>query len=149
VTVAIQAGGKSSRMGEDKAFVQVGGRPLIEIVRDRVTPLADELLLVTNEPEAYAHLGLRIVGDRYKECGPLGGMETALYHARYGDVLMVACDMPWLNVDLLRYMLALRTERAEGVDVIVPRWQNFPSRCMRCTTSAACRQSRSILRWGG
>jgi molybdopterin-guanine dinucleotide biosynthesis protein A len=56
----------------------------------------------------------------------LGGIETALYHAQYDDVLMVACDMPWLNVDLLQYMIDLRGETEKPVDIIVPRWQKFP-----------------------
>jgi len=157
LTVAIQAGGKSSRMGRDKSFVRLGGRPLIEIVRDRVAPLADELLLVTNDPPDYAHLGLRIVSDRYPDHGPLGGMETALFHAAHADVLMVACDMPWLNVDLLRYMVGLREVGAEPVDIIVPRWGKFPEplhaiynkRCLPAITANLAAQRLKITGFFG
>ncbi len=122
VTVAIQAGGKSSRMGVDKSFVLFNGRPLIEIVRDTVARLGDELILITNKPEAYAHLGLPMVGDMFPDHGPLGGIYTAVHHAKYPHTLIVACDMPWLNRDLLAYMLTLR----DTADVIVPRWEKYP-----------------------
>ncbi|MCL4263283.1 MAG: molybdenum cofactor guanylyltransferase [Anaerolineae bacterium] len=122
VTVAIQAGGKSSRMGVDKSFVLFNGRPLIEIVRDTVAGLGDELILITNKPEAYAHLGLSMFGDLYPEQGPLGGIYTAVHHAQHPHTLIVACDMPWLNRYLLAYMLTLR----ETADVIVPRWEKYP-----------------------
>lgn len=122
ITLAIQAGGKSSRMGVDKSFVLLNGRPLIEIVRDAVTGLGDELIVITNKPEAYAHLGLPMFGDLYPDHGPLGGIYTAVHHAQHPHTLIVACDMPWLNRDLLAYMLTLR----HTADVIVPRWQKFP-----------------------
>ena len=57
-TIAIQAGGKSSRMGTDKSFVLFQGRPLIEVVREAVEGLGDELIIVTNKPDDYAYLGV-------------------------------------------------------------------------------------------
>lgn len=122
LTVAIQAGGKSSRMGTDKSFVQFNGRALIEVVRDAVAGLGDELILITNKPDAYAHLGLPMFADLYPDTGPLGGIYTALHHAAHPHVLTVACDMPWLNRPLLDYMAGLRA----SADVIVPRWDKFP-----------------------
>jgi molybdopterin-guanine dinucleotide biosynthesis protein A len=122
LTVAIQAGGKSSRMGQDKSFVLFNGRPLIEVVLDSVRGLGEETLLVTNKPADYAHLGLPMVGDIYPDHGPLGGIHTAIHHAAYPHTLVVACDMPWLNRDLLAYMVGLR----RTADIIVPRWDKFP-----------------------
>lgn len=122
LTVAIQAGGKSSRMGTDKSFVPFNGRPMIEVVIDAVRGLGDELILITNKPDAYAHLGLPMYADLYPETGPLGGIYTALHHAAHHHVLTVACDMPWLNRPLLEYMASLR----ESADVVVPRWDKYP-----------------------
>ncbi len=133
LTVAIQAGGKSSRMGTDKSFVLFQGRPLIEIVRERVEGLGDELILITNKPDAYAHLGLPMFGDLYPETGPLGGIYTAVYHAAHPHVLTVACDMPWLNRPLLEYMAGLR----ETADVVVPRWEKYPEP-LHAVYSKAC-----------
>ena len=116
------AGGKSSRMGIDKSFVPFEGKPMIEAVIERVTGLGDELILITNEPDNYAHLGLPMFGDVYPDHGPLGGIYTAVHHASHPHTLIVACDMPWLNRPLLEYMIALR----ETADIIVPRWTQFP-----------------------
>lgn len=122
LTVAIQAGGKSSRMGTDKSFVPFLGRPMIEVVRAAVEGLGDELIIITNKPDAYAYLNLPMFGDLYPDTGPLGGIYTAIYNAAHPHVLIVACDMPWLNRPLLEYIAGLRKE----ADVIVPRWDKFP-----------------------
>lgn len=122
LTIAIQAGGKSSRMGTDKSFVPFLGRPMIEVVRDQVEGLGDELILITNTPEPYAYLGLPMIGDDYPGAGPLGGIYTAVRRARNDHTLVVACDMPWLNRALLEYLVELR----QTADVVVPRWDKFP-----------------------
>ncbi|WP_420630706.1 molybdenum cofactor guanylyltransferase [Candidatus Leptofilum sp.] len=122
LTVAIMAGGKSSRMGKDKSFVLFNGRPMIEIALETVAGLGDETLLITNKPGAYAHFNLPMVSDIYPDHGPLGGIYTAVHAATYPHTVVVACDMPWLNRSLLEYMITLR----ETADVIVPRWEKFP-----------------------
>jgi molybdopterin-guanine dinucleotide biosynthesis protein A len=122
LTIAIQAGGKSSRMGVDKSFVLFQGRPMIEVVRERVVGLGDEVILITNNPAPYAYLGLPMFGDIYPDSGPLGGIYTAVQNARHPHTLIVACDMPWLNRPLLEYMVGLR----ETADIVVPRWEKFP-----------------------
>lgn len=122
LTVALQAGGKSSRMGRDKSFVVLEGQPMIERVMERVAGLGRETILVTNKPDDYAHLGLPMVGDIHPEKGPLGGIYTAIARASQPHVLVVACDMPWLSRPLLDHMIGLRGE----ADVIVPRWDRFP-----------------------
>lgn len=133
LTIAIQAGGKSSRMGTDKSFVPFRGRPMIATVIDAVAGLGDELILITNKPDAYAHLGLPMFADLYPETGPLGGIYTALHHAAHPHLLTVACDMPWLNRPLLAYMAGLR----HTADVIVPRWDKYPEP-LHAVYSKAC-----------
>jgi molybdopterin-guanine dinucleotide biosynthesis protein A len=133
LTVAIQAGGKSTRMGRDKSFVPFEGRPMIEVVRDRVAGLGDELILITNNPEPYAYLNLPAFGDIYADCGPLGGIHSALANAASPHVLMVACDMPWLNRDLLEYLISLR----KIADIVVPRLDKFPEP-LHAVYSKAC-----------
>lgn len=122
LTLAVQAGGKSTRMGTDKSFVPFDGRPMIEVVIDRVAGLGAELILITNKPDAYAHLGLPMFGDMFLDAGPLGGIYTAVHHAAHPHTLVVACDMPRLNRELLQYMIDLR----ETADIVVPRWDKFP-----------------------
>ncbi len=117
VSVVVLAGGKSSRMGTDKAFVPLLGRPLIEEVLARVAGLGVETLIVTNRPEAYRALGLPLIADVIPDQGALGGIYTAIHAAHSPYALVVACDMPFLNRDLLAYLISLRA----GYDVVVPR----------------------------
>jgi molybdopterin-guanine dinucleotide biosynthesis protein A len=122
ISIAIQAGGQSSRMGTDKSFVEYNGRPMIETVLAQVADLGEETFIVTNNPELYAYLGLPTVSDIYPDHGPLGGIHTAVFHASHPHTLVVACDMPWLKRPLLKYLISLR----ESADVIVPLWDKFP-----------------------
>ncbi|MCB8980348.1 MAG: molybdenum cofactor guanylyltransferase [Ardenticatenaceae bacterium] len=122
ISVAIMAGGKSSRMGTDKSFVLFNGRPLIEVVIEAVAGLGAETLLITNKPGAYAQFNLPMVSDVYPDHGSLGGIFTAVHAASHPHALIVACDMPWLNRSLLEYMVGLR----ETADIIVPRWEKYP-----------------------
>jgi molybdopterin-guanine dinucleotide biosynthesis protein A len=122
LSVAIMAGGKSSRMGQDKSFVLFEGRPMIETIIERVTGLGDELIIITNKPDEYAHFGLPLFSDVYPDHGSLGGIFTAVHYATHPHTLIVACDMPWLNRSLLKHMISLRQE----ADIIVPRWSEFP-----------------------
>lgn len=121
---AILAGGRSSRMGMDKAWLRFrpGGPTLIEGVVERLTEagLGSDLLVVTNSPQEYGFLGLRLVSDDIPGVGPLGGILTALAHSTRKRVLVVACDMPALNPALLRYMAHM----PDSADVLIPRWFN-------------------------
>lgn len=116
------AGGKSSRMGVDKSFIPFIGKPMIERVIERVDGLGSELIIITNNPASYSPIGLPTYGDIYKESGPLGGLHSALYHATNAHVLVVACDMPWLNRALLEFMISLM----DTADIVVPRWDKYP-----------------------
>lgn len=117
ITVAIIAGGKSSRMGTDKAFVKVLGRPLIEDLIGNLSGLGQEMILITNQPDGYRYLGLPLFSDVLPDKGALGGLYTALYHSTQPRTLCVACDMPFINRPLLEHLIALSIEG----DVIVPR----------------------------
>ena len=101
LSVVVQAGGQSQRMGENKALKPFLGRPLIERVVSRLGPIADELILTTNDPETYGFIGARKVADLRPGLGPLGGLHTALSAAQFETVAVVACDMPFANAALL------------------------------------------------
>lgn len=116
ISAAILAGGQSSRMGSNKAFVTVGGKPIIERVIERVSALTDDLVIVTNSAQEYAHLNVPLHGDLLPGKGPLGGLYTAISVTANPYTLVVSCDQPFLNGDLLRYLIGL----TEGYDVVVP-----------------------------
>ena len=119
LTVAIQAGGESKRMGQDKGLVAFQGQPLIVRVLNRVAAIADELLVTANQPEAYRFLGLTPVPDRQPGRGALGGLYTALDAAHHMAVAVVACDMPFVNPLLLAFQLQMLNE--SGADLVIPR----------------------------
>lgn len=123
-SIAINAGGQSSRMGTNKAFVEVNGQPMIERILERVSPLdPTEIFLVTNTPNQYAHLDLRMVSDVLAESGSLGGIYSAIYYSSTAYVLVVACDMPFINAPILAEMLKFADGKNE---VIVPRVDGYP-----------------------
>jgi molybdopterin-guanine dinucleotide biosynthesis protein A len=125
LTVAIVAGGQSSRMGTDKAFVQLNGRPLITHLLDRIAGLGQtETILITNHPADYAHLNLPMVSDVLPGKGSLGGIYTALHASQNSYTLALACDMPFVNPDLLRYLI--RLAEGDAFDVIVPTVEGYP-----------------------
>lgn len=117
LSVAVLAGGQSARMGTDKSFVRVLGRPLIEVVLDQVAELGAEVFIVTNRPSDYGYLGLPLFGDVLPGKGALGGLYSAVHSASQPHVLCIACDMPFIVRPLLDYLIQLIPEG----DAIVPR----------------------------
>ena len=118
VTGVIQAGGQSARMGgRPKALIELGGRPIIARVLAALAPAVDDVLVVTNTPELYAFLELPMVGDVYRDHGPLGGIYSGLKAAVGHAALTVACDMPFLHPDVVK----LVASRAGEGDVVIPR----------------------------
>jgi molybdenum cofactor guanylyltransferase len=122
LSVVIQAGGRSLRMGRDKALLPFLGQPLISRLVNRLGSLSDEILVVTNNPEDYAFLGLPLFCDRIPDRGALGGLYTALSAASQPHVAVIACDMPFANPHLLQF----QSELLETVpaDVVLPRTED-------------------------
>jgi len=119
LTVVIQAGGMSSRMGEDKALKPFLGRPLIQRVIDRLTPIADELIVTTNRPADYQFLNLRLIPDLKPGRGALGGLYTAIASASSPLVAVVACDMPFASTVFFEGASRLMVE--EDADVVIAK----------------------------
>lgn len=121
LTVAIQAGGQSSRMGEDKALKKFFGRPLIQRVIERLTPIADEIIVTTNRPEDYAFLNLRLFTDLKPGRGALGGLYTAIASASHPIVAIVACDMPFASATLIETASRLLVDAEREADVVIAK----------------------------
>jgi molybdopterin-guanine dinucleotide biosynthesis protein A len=119
LTVCIQAGGQSSRMGEDKALKTFLGRPLIQHVIERLSAIADELIVTTNRPEDYRFLNLHLFPDLRPGRGALGGLYTAIASAKNPIVAVVACDMPFASSTLIEAASKLLIK--EEADVVIAR----------------------------
>ncbi len=101
LTGAILAGGRSRRLGQDKATLKLAGKPLALWVAERLAPLVSDLWLVTNTPLAHLDLGLPILRDLVPDQGPLGGLRTALFFSRTPWVLAASVDNPFIPVEIL------------------------------------------------
>jgi molybdenum cofactor guanylyltransferase len=123
LTVLILAGGQSSRMGHDKAWLDLAGVPLVEHVARRLMPLAAEIVFSTNSPELFAGLIARLpaparaVADVFEGAGPLAGLHAGLAAAGHDAVLTVATDMPFVDHRLVQVMV----DACPAVDAVIPR----------------------------
>lgn len=149
VTGVILAGGKSSRMGSNKALLPYRGGRFIESIHRLLAELFDEVLLVTDTPEQYDFLPARKVADLYTGRGALAGLHAALQESRTSHIFAVACDMPYLNGDLITRLAGLREEG----DVVIPHGEKGPEplhalygkRCLPAMERALVQGRRRIV----
>lgn len=120
MTSIILAGGKSTRLGRAKALQTIEGKTLIQWVIDRLAVLSTEIIIATAHGEAIpcsSPVTMRTVADVYPDGGPLGGIYTGLASSSGARAIIVGCDTPFLNVELLAHMMRISPE----FDVVVPR----------------------------
>jgi len=117
ITGIILAGGKNSRMGLNKALLEIGGKRLIDIIISVYQQIFSEIIIVTNDPVSYTEFKeTEVVTDIYKGKGSLGGIYTGLFYAKNDYSFVAACDMPSLNKDFILFMI----EQTDRHDIIVP-----------------------------
>jgi molybdopterin-guanine dinucleotide biosynthesis protein A len=154
VTFAILAGGLSSRMGQDKALLPIQGEPLIQRVVNRGKAISDNFLVITNRPEAYPFLQVPLVRDILSIKGPLVGLYTALHVSESAFLILVGCDMPFINLAMLSFQLSVLEH--EDVDVVIPKHANGfeplhavyrRETCLDLVKSAIDEGERSLIGW--
>lgn len=116
MTGAILAGGQSRRMGFNKAFMKVDGRPIIERTVEVFGAVFEDVIIIANDILLYERLGVRVASDLVKGAGSLGGIYTALFHSRSNHVFVAACDMPFLNPDVIKKMIT----PVKSMEAVVP-----------------------------
>lgn len=117
----IMAGGRSSRMKFNKAFAQVGGKPVIQMIIEKFKPLFQEIIIISNEPQLFTSFGLPIYQDIYPYLGPVGGIHSALVNASNDQMFILGCDMPFMNMQLVEYMLS----KISDYDSVVPEIDSY------------------------
>jgi len=132
----VLAGGQSRRMGTPKAFLRLtpDGPTLIERVLAALATVTAEIVIVTNTPDLYAHLGHRLTGDQFPGLGALAGIQAGLAASRHDYNLAVACDMPFLNPALLAALAAWPRD----YDVLVPQLADGQYETLHAIYSRAC-----------
>lgn len=118
LSAAALAGGRSRRMGADKALMSLveGGPPMLVLVLERLREVAVDVTIIARDAERYGRFGAPVVPDVHADIGPLGGIHAALNNAAHDHCLVVACDMPFLNAELLHRMAS----EPRDYDVLVP-----------------------------
>jgi len=120
VAGVILAGGRNSRMGgRDKAFLRVNGEPVFARTLALLRRCFAEVIVVSNTPEKYAGYSVAVIADELHGCGPLGGVHAALGRVTTPYAFIAACDMPFLQVEPIRYLVSLLRDQ----DAVVPRWR--------------------------
>ena len=107
ISGVILAGGKSTRMGRDKAVLEIGGKRLIDRLVEGLQQIFPEVIIVANTPGLYENLGVRVVPDLIPDKGSLGGIYTAATIASHPWAFVMACDMPFFNPALIQYLGSL------------------------------------------
>jgi molybdopterin-guanine dinucleotide biosynthesis protein A len=117
MNAAILVGGKSSRMGSNKAFLELKGKTFIELQIDLLREIFDDIFISANTSSEYEHLNLSIFKDVYPGKGPLGGIYTSLINSSSLHTFMLACDMPFIGPELINHLKDLTKE----YDVVIPK----------------------------
>jgi molybdopterin-guanine dinucleotide biosynthesis protein A len=144
----VLAGGRGLRLGQDKASEIIGDRSLLERVVSRLTSFNSDILVVTASKRAFLQLNgyprLRAVADIYLNKGPLGGVYAGLKASDSFYNFVVACDMPFLNQALLRYMMQI----SAGFDLVVPRFGELVEPLHAVYSRACLAPIESLLKQG-
>ena len=134
----VLAGGESGRMGQDKALLPFGERPLGAWIAERVRRVCGPVALV-GAAAKYSALGFPVVEDLYARHGPLGGIHAALTSSRTRFNLIVACDMPYLSTEFLSWMR--QVANAEQPDVTIPESESHGYEPLCAVYKPACLRS--------
>lgn len=100
----VLAGGKSLRMGRDKAYVEMGGKTMLEKVLHNLEPICDEIIIIANTPLKIS-TPYKVYKDIFENCGPLGGIHAGLEKSSFTDNIILSCDAPFVHPDVLEYLL--------------------------------------------
>jgi len=117
LTGIILAGGKNTRIGEDKSFIKVGNQTMIERIVSTLSAIFHDIIIISNSPESYSSLNCKISPDIVPEKNSLGGIYTGLKVSSTDYNFIFACDMPFLNENLIKFMI----HSIEDVDIVIPR----------------------------
>ncbi len=140
VASLVLAGGRGLRLGRGKTLEVVGGRRLFDRVIERLREVGGPIMVVTSREQVELFAGINdgeLLVDVYPDGGPLGGIYTGLVASPCQYNIVVACDMPFLNPKLLRYLAGL----CEGVDAVVPSLSPGTLEPLHAVYSKACTES--------
>ncbi len=116
ISCIILAGGKNARMGREKAYLKIGERTIIEEQSDTLSRIFDEIIIVANSQNYFKNIDVKVVTDIIPDSGPLGGLYSGLAVSSNIHSFLIACDMPFINLQLIDYMIKQIGEN----DIVIP-----------------------------
>jgi len=116
ISCIILAGGKNARMGREKAYLRIGERTIIEEQSDTLGRIFDEIIIVANSQNYFKNIDAKVVTDIIPDSGPLGGLYSGLAVSSNIHSFLIACDMPFINLELIDYMIKQIGEN----DIVIP-----------------------------
>ena len=125
ISAAVIAGGKSKRLGQNKALMQISGITVLESVLNKVSPYVQKVMIITNTPEEYGFLDIETAKDVRPGCGPLSGIHSALSLASSEYVLVVSCDIPLVGSKQIAQLVS----SCRGHDITIFKHKNFEPLC--------------------
>jgi molybdenum cofactor guanylyltransferase len=140
----ILSGGKSSRMGTNKALLKFHEKTNIERIKDELKHVFDDIILVTNDPETYQFLNIKMVTDQYPGSGPLAGIHAGLEASDYEENFVVACDMPFVSAELAESLV----KALKHHDAVVPVIEGRQHPLFAAYQKRAAREARSCIEEG-
>ncbi len=117
ISAFILSGGKSSRIGTNKSFLVVDGKPLIQRLSELLDSIFQEVVISSNEPELYEYLEKKIIKDIFPGRGPLSGIHSALSFSSTEKNFVISCDMPFISSELINYLINSNSSE----DVLLPK----------------------------
>lgn len=120
MTGIILAGGRNSRIKVKKAFLNIGDKPIIEIILNKFEKKFSDIIIVTNSPSEYEYLGVKLFRDIIPDKGSLGGLYSGLVNSESKYNFVVACDMPFINEELIKEVI----RNDDEYDVVIPKINN-------------------------
>ena len=115
----VLAGGKSSRMGTDKALLMFQGEPLLQRMKNLIEPICDQVFISSGNPE-YSNFDAPLIPDIFSGCGPIAGLYSSLEYSSTDWNLFVSVDVPFVNEELIRLLIA----NAFGCDCVIPQHES-------------------------
>lgn len=111
ITAIILAGGKSKRMGKEKALLPIGNKSIIQVLVEKLKGLFPRIILSTNSPENFVFLNIRMVEDFYKNMGPLSGIHAGLIETETEKNFVISCDLPLMNTEMIEYICNYKSDK--------------------------------------
>ncbi len=125
-TLAILAGGKATRLGGvNKALIEIEGETIISKIHRALGSICNEVIIISNQTQIDYRIPAKIHSDIIENCGPLGGIHSALHHSSNEIILVVSCDMPFISINIANQLIDAYIKNRPNVDAVIPTLNGF------------------------